>query len=146
MVVLVATMVAMPARAAETITVSLDQATITKLPERVATIVIGNPLVADVTLQPGGLLVVTGKGYGNTNLIALDRSGAVLTEREIAVVGSQEKIVVVYRGMERESYSCTPQCQRRLTLGDSGPYFDEIITQDTNRTTRAQAQGNPATH
>ena len=44
--------------------VVLDQATIMKLPEKVATIVVGNPLIADVAVQSGGLVVVTGKGYG----------------------------------------------------------------------------------
>ena len=56
--ILVAAVTAAPARAAEDITVAIDQATLTKLPERVATIVIGNPLIADVTVQAGGLLVV----------------------------------------------------------------------------------------
>src|SRR5882762_7827375 len=107
---IVAAMLTAPARADEAITVMLDQATISKLPERVSTIVIGNPLIADVTLQAGGLMIITGKGYGTTNLIALDRGGAVLTERSIQVVGPQEKVVVVYRGVNRESYSCAPQC------------------------------------
>src|SRR5450755_4262421 len=66
--VLLAAVVSAPARAADPITVVLDQATIAKLPEHVSTIVIGNPLIADVTVQAGGLLVVTGKGYGTTNL------------------------------------------------------------------------------
>ena len=39
-----------------------------KLPDKVATIVIGNPLIADAALQAGGLLVITGKGYGTTNM------------------------------------------------------------------------------
>ena len=47
-----------------------------KLPEKVSTIVVGNPLIADVAVQSGGLVVVTGKGYGTTNLIVLDRAGA----------------------------------------------------------------------
>ena len=62
--------------AAETLTVVLDQAQIMQLPERVGTIIIGNPLIADVALQAGGNVVITGKGYGATNLIVLDRAGA----------------------------------------------------------------------
>jgi Flp pilus assembly secretin CpaC len=139
--VLVATVAAAaPGRAAEPITVMLDQATITKLPGRVATIVVGNPLIADVSVQPGGLLVVTGKGYGTTNLIALDRAGAVLTERSIEVVGAQDTVVVVYRGVNRESYSCAPDCQRRITLGDSPEYFSQTISQTATRAAQAQAQ------
>ena len=136
--VLIAT-VAGPGRAAEPITVMLDQATITKLPGRVSTIVIGNPLIADVSVQAGGLLVVTGKGYGTTNLIALDRTGAVLTERSIEVVGAQDTVVVVYRGINRESYSCAPNCERRITLGDGQEFFAQTLAQTATRA--AQAQG-----
>jgi Flp pilus assembly secretin CpaC len=137
--VLLAAVVSTPARAADPITVMLDQATIAKLPEHVSTIVIGNPLIADVTVQAGGLLVVTGKGYGTTNLIALDRSGAVLTERSIQVLGPQE-VVVVYRGLSRESYSCAPDCERRITLGDATAYFEDTLQQSGNRNSRAQGQ------
>src|SRR5258708_39696763 len=59
----------------DAIAVSVDQAKLVKLPARAATIVVGNPLIADVTLQNGGILVVTGKGYGATNFIAIDPSG-----------------------------------------------------------------------
>ena len=105
------------ARAADTLSVVLDQATIMKLPEKVSTIVVGNPLIADVAVQSGGLVVVTGKGYGSTNLIALDRAGTVLMERSIIVKGAAGPNVQVYRGMERETYSCAPNCERRITLG-----------------------------
>jgi Flp pilus assembly secretin CpaC len=56
--------------------VHLDQAKVLKLPEKTATLVVGNPLIADVAVQPGGIMVVTGKSYGVTNLVALDRGGA----------------------------------------------------------------------
>ena len=58
-----------------------------ELPERIATIVIGNPLIADASLQAGGLMVITGKGYGMTNIIALDRAGNVLMNKNIEVRG-----------------------------------------------------------
>ncbi len=48
---------AAPALADEVLPVQLDQARIIKLPERAATLVIGDPLIADVSLQPGGLAV-----------------------------------------------------------------------------------------
>ena len=117
----------------------LDQATIVKLPERVATIVVGNPLIADVTIQAGGMMIVTGKGYGVTNIIALDRSGAVLMDRAIQVLGPQANVVVVYRGVNRESYSCAPICERRITLGDTPEFFEATIAQTGTRNARAQS-------
>jgi hypothetical protein len=121
------------------VTVILDQAKLLKTPERVATLVLGNPLIADVSLQPGGLMVVTGKGYGLTNLIALDRAGAVLMEKSIEVRGPGGDVVVVYRGIERGTYSCTPDCERRITLGDSNAYFEAIISETDKRNDSAQA-------
>src|SRR2546426_5480673 len=108
------------APAPETVAVNVDQAKLVRLPGKVSTIVVGNPMIADVTLQPGGIVVVTGKGYGATNFIALDRAGEVLVDRLIQVEGPSDQLVTVYRGVERESYSCMPVCQRRVTLGDGG--------------------------
>jgi Flp pilus assembly secretin CpaC len=111
------------------IAVNVDQAKLVRLPTSVATIVVGNPLIADVTLQTGGMIVVTGKGYGATNFIAMDRSGEILVDRVIQVEGPTDQLVTVYRGVERESYSCLPICQRRVTLGDGESYFKSTIDQ-----------------
>ena len=111
------------------IAVYVDQAKLVKLPAKVSTIVVGNPLIADVTLQSGGIIVVTGKGYGATNFIAMDRNGEVLVDRQIQVEGPTDQLVTVYRGVERESYSCMPICQRRVTLGDGENYFKSAIDQ-----------------
>jgi len=121
--------------------ITLDKATILKLPEKVATIVVGNPLIADVAVQSGGLVVVTGKGYGSTNIIVLDRSGTVLMERTIVVRGPSDQTVAVYRGMERETYSCTPTCERRITLGDSVGYFTATAAQSDARNNQSIAAG-----
>jgi hypothetical protein len=73
---------------------------------------------------------VTGKGYGATNFIALDRSGAVVVDRLIQVEGPPiEQLVTVYRGSERESWSCKPICQQRVTLGDGEKYFKSALDQ-----------------
>ena len=114
---------------AGTIAVNVDQARLVKLPARVATVVVGNPLIADVALQAGGVIVVTGKGYGATNFIAMDRTGEVLVDRLIQVEGPTDQLITVYRGIDRESYSCMPICQRRITLGDGDTYFKATMDQ-----------------
>lgn len=100
-------------------TVHIDHAEIMKLPDRTATVIIGNPLIADANVQQGGFAVVTPKSYGGTNIIALDKSGATLLEQQIMVVGPTDSTVLVYRGVDRETYSCSPNCERRLTIGDA---------------------------
>ena len=113
----------------DVIAANVDQAKLIRIPDRVATIIVGNPLIADITLQTGGILVVTGKGYGATNFVAMDRAGEVLVDRVILVEGPADPIVTVYRGVERESYSCMPICQPRVTLGDSERFFKAAIDQ-----------------
>ncbi len=127
---------AAPTNAAD-INVILDHDGLVKLPEKVATVVIGNPLIVGTSLQPGGLMVLTGKGYGSTNIIALDRSGAVLMEKTIEVRAPRDT-VVVYKGINRETYSCTPFCEPRIMLGDSQPFFESAIGQVTVRSGLAQ--------
>ena len=121
----------------DAIAVNVDQAKLVKLPARVATIVVGNPLIADVTLQSGGVMVVTGKGYGATNFIAMDRAGEVLADRVIQVEGPTDQLLTIYRGVERESYSCMPICQRRATLGDGDGYFRSVLDQAGNLSNQA---------
>lgn len=126
-----------PAQAEPDLLVQLDQATLLRAPSNVATFVIGNPLIADVSAQAGGMLIVTGKGYGATNLLALDRNGGVLMDRTIHVGGPRDNVIVVHRGVERETFSCAPLCEHRLTLGDNKAYFESTLSQSDNRNAKA---------
>ena len=119
------------------LTVMIDHAKVVKLPERTQTVIVGNPIIADVTVQRNGIMVVTGKSYGVTNLIALDGAGTLLSESLISVQAPTESLVTVQRGLERESYSCTPNCQPSLLLGDANKYFGEVGGQATQRNTIA---------
>ncbi len=153
---LFASVLSAPARA-DTVTVHIDQAQLFKLPDGAATVVVGNPTIADVTLQGGGILVVTGKGYGTTNLMALDRDGRVILSESVQVLGpSDQNLIVVYKGVERESYSCAPQCQPRIMLGDAihnpdGPipdheknFFNRTLTETSDRNNSVQSNGGGA--
>jgi Flp pilus assembly secretin CpaC len=131
---------ATPAFAADQISVSLDKAKILHLPDRASTIVIGNPLIADLSVQPGGLAVITGKSYGETNFVVLDRAGVVLTEKNVAVtLSNDQSSLVVYRGAERDTYSCAPDCSHSLTLGDAPDIFETTMKQITNRNSQSAA-------
>jgi hypothetical protein len=126
--------IAMAPAQAETITVNVDDAQTLKLPDKVATIIIGNPLIADATLQNGGILVVTGKSFGSTNMMALDRAGKTVMNTTVQVTGPKTStLVVVYKGVNRESYSCTPECSPRITLGDDPKFFGDAMSQSAAR-------------
>lgn len=120
------------------LTVMVDQAKLIKMPDRIGTLVIGNPLIVDATLQPGGNVILTGKGYGATNLMVLDRKGEVLFEKTVRVEAPRD-VVFVYRGADRFSYSCAPYCERQVMLGDSDAAFKPALEQGVARSAAAQA-------
>jgi hypothetical protein len=114
--------------------VTLDQAKMVRIPTGTQTLIIGNPIIADVTmLRSIGMMVVTGKSFGQTNLIALDNNGEPVAESMIRVSGSPDSTITVFRGLERESYSCDPRCQPTVNLGDSSKFLNDISGQVTSR-------------
>lgn len=132
--------IAVEAVPASVVSVSVDNAKVIRLPEKTATVIVGNPLIADITLQKGGVVVLTGKSFGSTNLIALDGKGTMLAESTISVQAPQVSIITVQRGLDRESYSCTPNCQPSVQLGDAQKYFADTSGQAEQR--RSLASGN----
>ncbi len=117
------------APAVDTLTVTIDQAKVVQLPAGARTLIIGNPMIADVTLlKTGDIMIVTGKGFGETNMIALDAAGHPTNELNIVVVGNS-KALVVQRGMDRQSYTCEPRCQPTAVLGDDSKYFGDVASQ-----------------
>lgn len=129
------------AQAAEPIYVQLDQAKIARLPASAVTLIIGNPMIADVTmLKVSGTMVITGKSFGETNLVALDKNGELVAESPIRVRGG-DSVLVVQRGAERESYSCSPECRFTPQLGDSQKLFVSTTTQIQQRNQMSQPGG-----
>ena len=126
----------------DAIVAPLDVATLFKLPERTAAVVIGNPLVADVSIQAGGAIgVITPKGYGVTNIVVMDHNGVVLMEKPIVVTSQPGKVVFVYRGPSRTTYACDPDCSARVNLGDDPDVFDKVLAETVSRTTQALTAG-----
>ena len=118
---------------AEKLVVTTDRAKIIKLPNQTKTVIVGNPIVADVTIGKDGLVILTGKSFGTTNLIALDGTGAILNESTIQVQQANENLVIMQRGMDRETYSCTPTCMPSVALGDDQKYFTDTGTASSTR-------------
>ena len=107
--------------------VDIDHARVVRMPEGAQTLIIGNPLIADVTmLKTNRLMVVTGKSFGSTNLILLDPTGNQVGEEIITVTQPMDKLVVL-RGARRESYSCAPDCAPAVDLADDKDYMARVL-------------------
>jgi len=97
--------------AAAGIEVTMNQAKIVKLARAADTIVVGNPAIADAAVQDASTVVLTGKGFGVTNLVILDSDGNPIIDEQITVVRQAASTVRIYRRAEVQTMSCSPYCE-----------------------------------
>ncbi|MGA7546635.1 MAG: pilus assembly protein N-terminal domain-containing protein [Methyloceanibacter sp.] len=134
-----------PALAAnDDVDVTIDQATLVRLDRPAAEIIVGNPSIADVAVQSGKLLVVTGKSYGRTNLIVIDADGKQVISRYLSVTEPGRGYVMVQKGSEQWTYYCAPNCTPSLAIGDSADHFDKVEKQIGSKQSMGQAQAEGA--
>lgn len=143
-------------------TVELNKTEIVRLPGAASSVIVGNPKIADVTVQSSDLLFVVGRGYGETNLIILDALGNTMMNADLQVVNTlSHNGVRLYNGSNRETYSCIPFCGPSPVLGDersyitgntsaerpltSGPAFNAAPPPAATPNTNAPAGGRPNT-
>lgn len=120
--------------ASDDLIVSYDQSQLVRLPRPISSIVIGNPSIADVAVQKGNLLVVTGKTFGITNIIAIDEKGQVIQDQRVIVQRDERRIVNLHKGSQRQSFSCSPNCSPTITIGDGNEYFEQISKHSQEKT------------
>lgn len=123
------TALAGPAAAASDIVIQADQAKIITVSGQPGTVVVGNPSIADVTVQ-GDRVVLMGRNYGVTNLIILDREGNQLAALDVTVQITDKNAVHVFKAGGRMSLACAPMCEQTLQVGDeSAKVFDPLTRQ-----------------
>ena len=108
---------------ADDLIVKFDQSQILRLSRPASEIIVGNPSIADVAIQSGNILVVTGKSFGITNIIALDGERNVIQDQRISVRRDEVGVVNVTKGTQRQTYACLPQCNPTITVGDDIAYM-----------------------
>lgn len=109
------------------IDVNINMARVLRINSPAATVIIGNPGIADVTIQDPLTLVLTGKSYGQTNLIVLDMQGNPIADTMIEVVQMQAGVMTVYQGQNRTTLSCAPTCQPVIMLGDDNSFTAQAL-------------------
>ncbi|MCG8441495.1 MAG: pilus assembly protein N-terminal domain-containing protein [Caulobacterales bacterium] len=117
---------AAPAAAANSMQVRIDEAQALRLSRDFAAIVVGNPRIADVTAHDPRLLFVTGKTFGETNLLVLDAFANVIVSTHLSVGGPDENRLTLYRGPSRQSYHCPDECQAAPVPGDEEGFFGSV--------------------
>lgn len=106
--------------------VQLNKTEILRLPADAGTVIVGNPEIADVSIHAANTIFVVGKGYGETNLIILDKNGNTMMSSDIQVITpqSQNQVRIFNSGQGRQTFNCGPNCNPSPTLGDSQAFIE----------------------
>ena len=118
---------ATPACASE-LSVTLDQVETITFGKPVFTVYVGNPAIADINMIDARHAFILGKGYGSTNIVALNAQGAQISNTRVNVLANMDRqsIVVLNRGAARVTYSCTSEhCEATPQPGDGKEAFAE---------------------
>jgi len=118
--ILAFTLALAPAAAlAASLGVPLDQSALITLSSPAHNVIVGNPAIADVSVQDQRHVIVTGKGAGVTNLVITNALGRPIFNRQIVVGGSSADRVSLIRGPTVTRYACAPGCEE-LAAGQGG--------------------------
>lgn len=130
---LLAAALAQPVAAKDPISVTIDRAKVMRISAPAATVVIGNPAIADATIQDRQTLVLTGRITGVTNLVILDAKGELVADELVRVEKPDLGVVTVHRGAGRQTYSCNPACSPMVDPGDTADFFGIATSQIAGR-------------
>lgn len=129
---------------ADGVAISMDEVRTITFPKPVATVYVGNPTIADINMIDSRHAFVLGKGFGTTNIVALDHEGDQVSNTHVSVLAHQDSTVTLQRGAGRLTYSCTAShCEATPEPGDAKDAYDavngEVTTHEAAAKTAATA-------
>ena len=122
------------ANAGAPLTVLVDRSQLMMLSADPGTVVVGNPSMADISLN-GRQLFINGHSAGETNLLVFDQSGEKIGDYDITIMQVGENSLTVFKGSPegtaRFSYACAPICERTMMVGDPHVPFNDLVGDNT---------------
>lgn len=127
-----------PAKA-EQIWLTMDQVRPYELEKPAGQIVVGNPAIADVTVQDKNRVFLFGKSPGMTNMYIVDDNGQLVENIIIRVRAAAAGMLVMHRGVMQTTYNCTSRCDPTITVGDESKGFEDVQKQVSSKSEQAKA-------
>ncbi len=102
--------------------IEIDQAQRVQLRGPAGSVIVGNPAIADVTVVDSNTLYITGKGYGVTEIVAVDTIGRTVFQSQIVVTdGTGSGRVRVWRGGQATEMACAASCSPTMRGSGGAP-------------------------
>ncbi len=92
-------------------TVHINQSRRILLHGAAASVIVSDPAVADVSMIDAHSVILQGKGYGQTDILVIDRAGRTLLDDRVLVTAPDSGMVTVHRGVNAVDYTCSSRCQ-----------------------------------
>lgn len=129
--VLVCGLFASVAQATTPLTIELDQSQVVTVNADPASIVVGNPSIADASMN-GRQIFIHGHSFGQTNLMVFDNAGNKMVDYELTISHNTSNQVTMFMGntnyaTQRYSYSCAPNCEVNMLPGDNFDFTKNVI-------------------
>ena len=116
---LAASVLAAPALAQDPLRVDIDQTARVQLRAPAGSVIVGNPQIADITVVDSHTLFVTGKGYGVTEIVAVDSIGRTVFQSRVVVSAGDSGQVRVWRGGQVTEMACGTTCSPSVRSADN---------------------------
>ena len=111
---------ALSAPASAGVVARIDEATAVTLSGSAASVIVGNPAVADVNIVDRRRIAVLGRTYGTTNIMVFDAAGRMIYNDLVTVTSPSAGHVSMFRGALVNNYTCGPRCERTPMPGEEG--------------------------
>ncbi len=125
------------ASAGTSLVVQMDQSQLMQLASDPGSIIICNPSIADVSLN-GRQLFIHGHSFGETNLMIFDAAGKKIGDYDVTVSHDTENQLSLFignatKGSNRYTYSCAPNCEQNMMVGDDPTTMQQILANNRNK-------------
>jgi hypothetical protein len=122
------------------VALALDEVHTVTFNAPIATVYVGNPTIADVTMIDSRHAFVQGKGYGRTNIVALNHDNVQVFNAHVTVTGNEGGgTVILNRGAQRITLNCAGgRCEPTPMPGDDQKAYDTESGQVSSHETAAR--------
>jgi len=102
---------AQTASQAGALNVEIDRSARVQLSGSASSVIVGNPAIADVTVVDANTLFIVGRGYGVTEVVAVDQIGRTVFQSQVVVTaGDGTGRVRMWRGAQATEMACAASC------------------------------------